>query len=65
MGLTSGGSLVAGQVFCDERLGGRTGGGYGLAGALWHGRRCAGRPAFHVTTTQLSWVTPFVVSTER
>ena len=36
-----------------------------MAGALWHGRRCAGRPAFRVTTTQLSRVTPFVVWTER
>ena len=36
-----------------------------MAGALWHGRRCAGRPAFHVTTTQLPRVTPFVVWTER
>jgi hypothetical protein len=41
------------------------GGGYGLAGALWHGRRCAGRPACQVTTTQLSRFTPFVVWTER
>ena len=41
------------------------GGGYGLAGALWHGWRCAGRPALHVTTTQLTRVTPFVVWAER
>ena len=39
--------------------------GYGLAGALWHGRRCVSPPAFHVTTTQLSRVTPLVVWTER
>jgi hypothetical protein len=31
---------------------------------LWHGRRCAGWPAFHVTTTQVSFVTPFTVWTE-
>jgi hypothetical protein len=44
---------------------GRTGGGYGLAGALRQGRRCAGRPPLHVTITQLSRVTPFAVWTER
>ena len=66
MGLTSGGCLVAGQVFLRRTLTGVVqGGGYGLAGALWHGRRCAGWPALHVTTTQLSRVTPFVVWTER
>jgi hypothetical protein len=31
---------------------------------LWHGRRCAGWPAFHVTTTQDDRVTPFTVWTE-
>ena len=39
--------------------------GYGLAGALWQERRCAGRSIVHVTTTQLPRVTPFVVWTER
>jgi hypothetical protein len=38
---------------------------WSLGRALWHGRRCAGRPNFHVTTTQVDLVTPFVVCTER